>query len=179
MGGIGPYLTQSMAQDDLNKLWDSGWFTLENLPGIAAELDAALRNKLVMHGSHGYTGVLALQGAMGSGKTTLMKALCAQWNVLDEAASPTFGLVHEYHVQDWTIFHHDLYRLKNEEEAWDMGLSEYFSSLAFNVVEWPERAPGLMPSDALLLDLEVESMAEDASRRAILWEVVNLEPRMY
>ena len=70
-------------------------------------------------------GVIALHGEMGVGKTTLVKTLCRMMGVVDEVASPTYGLVNVYEipgedqVSSRTIHHIDLYRLKDEEEAQD------------------------------------------------------------
>ena len=84
---------------------------LESLPEVARALGEAL--------PHG--GVVAIHGAMGAGKTTLVRQLLASWNVEEEGASPTFGLVHHHAVHRegrvQEVRHMDLYRLENEEEA--------------------------------------------------------------
>ena len=153
------------------QLFDSGWYTLSELDSMVGRLDAAMRQVLLPNGKGGYSGVVALHGPMGSGKTTLVNALCQFWGVKGGTASATFGLVNAYKAGDWSIFHQDLYRLSGEEEAWELGLSEYFEADALNLVEWPERAPGLMPNDALLLELQVEEASDSPERRAILWQM--------
>ncbi|MEC8113448.1 MAG: tRNA (adenosine(37)-N6)-threonylcarbamoyltransferase complex ATPase subunit type 1 TsaE [Bacteroidota bacterium] len=114
-------------------------------------------------------GVVAVHGAMGAGKTTMVRALLAAWNVREEGASPTFGLVHHHTVagEQGTrdIRHMDLYRLQDEEEAERSGIAEMLLDHALNLVEWPERIPGLMPSDAWLIDISVN---EDLTRTCIL-----------
>ncbi|HAW72848.1 MAG TPA: tRNA (adenosine(37)-N6)-threonylcarbamoyltransferase complex ATPase subunit type 1 TsaE [Flavobacteriales bacterium] len=153
------------------RVFDSDWYSLEGLDAVAVRLHEAFKQVLTPLGHGGYSGVVALHGPMGAGKTTLVNALCQIWGVNGETASATFGLVNAYKAGEWPIFHHDLYRLSGEEEAWDLGLSEYFEADGLNLVEWPERAPGLMPPDALLLELLVEDTLDSPGRRAILWQV--------
>ena len=97
--------------------------------------------------------VMALHGEMGTGKTTLIHAICDYLNVEDTVGSPTFSIINEYlfDYQDnmEKIFHIDLYRLKNEEEAIRAGVEDCFYSGAFCFVEWPEKAPALFPDDTL------------------------------
>ena len=132
---------------------------LESLPEVARALGEAL--------PHG--GVVAIHGAMGAGKTTLVRQLPASWNVEEEGASPTFGLVHHHAVHReggvQEVRHMDLYRLENEEEAERSGIAEMLTDGALNLVEWPERIPGLMPDDAWLIEMKVEA---DDSRTCIL-----------
>lgn len=82
---------------------------------------------------------------MGAGKTTLIKALAKELGVHDMANSPTFSIVNEYLANNSKVYHFDLYRLKNEEEAYDMGLDEYFDENAWCFVEWPELASNMIP----------------------------------
>lgn len=98
------------------------------------------------------TGVVALHGPMGIGKTTWVNALCAAWGIEGQGASPTFGLVHHYPRPGRSeVAHWDLYRLQSEEEAWDAGVEDSFLQPKLNLVEWPERAPSLMPEDSWML----------------------------
>ena len=92
---------------------------------------------------------------MGAGKTTFINALCAELGVMDNTSSPTFSLVNEYQGAQETIYHFDFYRLKDEEEALDMGYEEYFYSDAYCFVEWPEKIPNLLPADARTVAIEV------------------------
>ncbi len=90
--------------------------------------------------------VWLLEGAMGAGKTTLVRELCRQWQVTDAVSSPTFGLVHEYRTAaDEAVFHFDFYRIEDESEAVAIGTEEYFDSGARCLIEWPERIPNLIP----------------------------------
>lgn len=92
--------------------------------------------------------VITFHAEMGAGKTTLIKALAAQLGVQDMTSSPTFSLVNEYETADGeTVYHFDLYRLNSEEEAYDMGIDEYFYSGNWCFIEWPEKTPNLIPLD--------------------------------
>ena len=68
--------------------------------------------------------VLLFQGAMGAGKTTFIKALCRSLGVGDRVSSPTFSLVNEYQAHEGKVFHFDLYRIEEEQEALDFGIEE-------------------------------------------------------
>lgn len=97
--------------------------------------------------------VIAFHGEMGAGKTTFIHALCDVKNVQDIVGSPTFSLINEYDYSEngteKKIFHIDLYRLKNEEEARQAGIEDCFYSGNICLVEWPEKASGLFPDDTL------------------------------
>jgi tRNA threonylcarbamoyladenosine biosynthesis protein TsaE len=100
--------------------------------------------------------VWALHGEMGAGKTTLIKALVAALGVTEVTASPTFSIVNEYHDKNGKpIYHFDFYRIKNEVEAFDIGIDEYFDSGNLCLVEWPEKIPSLLPSAHLEIQLEI------------------------
>lgn len=96
-------------------------------------------------------------GAMGAGKTTLIRAICGAYGVIDPVSSPTFSLVNEYHTQNGqVVFHFDLYRINNEEEAVEMGWWEYLDSGALCLIEWPEKIPNLLPENALVVQLALQ-----------------------
>lgn len=97
-----------------------------------------------------------LQGEMGAGKTTLIKALGKALEVQDTIQSPTYSLVNEYiSPKVGTIYHFDLYRLKSEMEALDFGIEEYLDSDCFCWIEWAERIPSLLPAQYLLIQIIV------------------------
>ncbi len=84
-------------------------------------------------------------GEMGVGKTTLIKSICKILNVQDVVTSPTFSVVNEYQNKDGnSLYHFDFYRIKNQEELFDLGLEEYIYSDNYCFIEWPEKAEGLL-----------------------------------
>jgi tRNA threonylcarbamoyladenosine biosynthesis protein TsaE len=108
--------------------------------------------------------VCVFQGEMGSGKTTLIKAIGHQLGVEETMASPTFSIINEYQTSKGnTIYHFDFYRLKKESEAYDMGVHEYFDSGNLCLVEWPNKIPSLLPTHYF----EVHLTSIDAVTRAL------------
>jgi tRNA threonylcarbamoyladenosine biosynthesis protein TsaE len=106
----------------------------------------------------GERSVLAFYGAMGAGKTTLIKALCRALHVTDNVTSPTFALINEYRTAaNGKVFHFDFYRIKKLEEAYDLGCEEYFDSGHLCLVEWAELVEELLPPDALRIRIETPS----------------------
>jgi len=90
--------------------------------------------------------VFAFYGEMGSGKTTLIKAICTEMGVKDVVNSPTYGLVNEYKTSNGNkVYHFDFYRLNSEEEALDIGVEEYLNSGNYCFMEWPERIAEVLP----------------------------------
>lgn len=98
--------------------------------------------------------VVALEGDLGSGKTTLTKAIARGMGLIDDVTSPTFNLVHEYHGLV-PLFHIDPYRLKNSEDANDLGMEEYLSRAGVVIVEWASRIAELLPSERLSVHMEI------------------------
>ena len=105
--------------------------------------------------------VFALNGEMGAGKTTFVKALCAAKGVEDTTGSPTFSIINEYRFKDGgsrerIIYHLDLYRLKSLEEAVEAGVEDcLYHPDAICFVEWPEMVAPLLPADTVHLFLSV------------------------
>ncbi|MCF2488393.1 tRNA (adenosine(37)-N6)-threonylcarbamoyltransferase complex ATPase subunit type 1 TsaE [Dyadobacter sp. CY347] len=100
--------------------------------------------------------VWLFEGHMGAGKTTLIKALCKKLGVRSHVQSPTFSLVNEYDAGDKLVYHFDFYRIKDETEALDMGVEEYFDSGDFCFVEWPGKIESLWPLNYLLIHMEAD-----------------------
>jgi tRNA threonylcarbamoyladenosine biosynthesis protein TsaE len=98
--------------------------------------------------------VFAFHGGMGSGKTTFIHALCTAKEVRDTVGSPTFPIINEYRYPGGKIFHIDLYRLKDEEEALRAGVEDVLYSEELCLVEWPDRAPGIFPPGTVELKIE-------------------------
>jgi len=101
--------------------------------------------------------VFALLGNLGAGKTTFVKSLCQVLGSKDEVSSPTFALIQEYECPEGLIYHFDFYRLKSEDEAYELGYPEYFDSGEYCFVEWAEKLPHLLPSDCVVLKFETLS----------------------
>lgn len=94
--------------------------------------------------------VVAFHGEMGAGKTTFINAVCRVMGVKGELSSPTFSIINEYQsVDGHAVYHLDFYRLGSEAEAKRAGVEEALYSNSFCFVEWPEKAAGLLPADAL------------------------------
>lgn len=92
--------------------------------------------------------IILFNGEMGAGKTTFIKALCRNLGVENPTSSPTFSLVNEYKGFDnQIIYHFDVYRLKNQTEALDMGIDEYLYSGHWCFIEWAEKIPDLIPEN--------------------------------
>ena len=105
--------------------------------------------------------VVALFGAMGAGKTTLISAIMEHLGSTDNVTSPTFALVNQYSTAaNEPVYHFDFYRINRIEEAFDMGYEEYFYSGDLCLVEWPELVEQLLPDDAMVVRIEVLSPTE-------------------
>ena len=99
---------------------------------------------------------------MGVGKTTFIAALCRRLGVTDdEVNSPTFAIINIYEAEGEDIYHFDLYRLEGEEQAMDIGAEDYLYSGNWCFVEWPEKAPGILPPDTVHVSIREEA---DGSR---------------
>lgn len=99
--------------------------------------------------------LVALEGEMGAGKTTFVKAVCAVLGVQDLVSSPTFSIVNEYTTAAGKpFFHFDFYRIDSEEEALDFGVEEYWDSGAFCFMEWTQKVATLLPPNVLKVKIE-------------------------
>jgi tRNA threonylcarbamoyladenosine biosynthesis protein TsaE len=94
--------------------------------------------------------------SMGSGKTTFINALCKLLQIDQLSSSPTFSIINQYESKVLgTVYHLDLYRLKDEEDAIDAGVEDVLYSGKYCFVEWPEKAQGILPKDALLISISL------------------------
>ena len=112
--------------------------------------------------------LMCFYGKMGSGKTTLIKAIVKHLGAMDEANSPTFGIVNEYQDinQEILAYHFDFYRLNNANEALDLGIEDYFFSDAWIFMEWPEKIENLLPEERVNVHIEVV----DATTRKLTFD---------
>ncbi len=100
--------------------------------------------------------IFTFRGQLGVGKTTLIKLLCAELGVTSKMSSPSYSIVNEYRTATGgTVYHFDLYRLKNAEELDGIGFLEYLDSGNYCFVEWPELAKRVMPPEAVSLKLRL------------------------
>ena len=120
-------------------------YQLDELPIVAKQLLDTIKAPIWL-----------FYGEMGAGKTTLIREILIQLGVEDNIQSPTFSLVNEYRDgANQIVFHFDFYRIEQEEEAYDMGIEDYFYSDNRCLVEWPEKIPNLLPDDAVKIHIEV------------------------
>lgn len=118
----------------------------EELSQIAPKILEAIGNKRVV----------TFDAPMGAGKTTLIKALCESIGTDSIVNSPTFAIVNDYEMNNGdSVFHFDMYRLKNIIEAVDMGCEEYFYSGNYCFIEWPEIVTSLLPNDIAEIKISV------------------------
>ena len=89
--------------------------------------------------------IVALSGDLGTGKTTLVQAICRGYGVREAVTSPTFALVHEYAAARSPVYHLDLYRLRTPDDLLGIGWHDMVGAHALVLVEWPERAGALLP----------------------------------
>ena len=131
-------------------------FSLEEINKVAKEFWKATAGKTVF----------AFHGPMGAGKTTFIHALCDVKEVKDVVGSPTFSIINEYAYDcegtKRVLFHMDLYRVKDEEEALRAGVEDALYSGYTCLVEWPDRAPGIFPDHTVHAHIE---LVDDKTRR--------------
>ncbi len=131
------------------------------------EIDAAARELLQYAANQ---KVFTLSGDLGAGKTTLVQAICKDLGVRENVTSPTFSLVNEYTYLDKNgneqLFRHlDLYRLKNIEEALDIGIEDYLFDGNYCFIEWPEIIKPLLPDDTTKINITI---LNDSSRKILI-----------
>ena len=104
------------------------------------------------------------EGTMGAGKTTLIKRICENFGVASTVQSPTFSIVNEYiTTTNEAIYHFDFYRLRDEEEAFDIGVEEYLDSGSYCFIEWPGKIESLWPDRYFQIELAVEETGRVAT----------------
>jgi tRNA threonylcarbamoyladenosine biosynthesis protein TsaE len=111
--------------------------------------------------------VLFLSGDLGAGKTTLVRGLLRALGWEGRVKSPTYALVEIYAVSRLNLYHFDFYRFKDREEWVNSGFREHFNPESLCVVEWPEKAEGLLPAPDLHLTLELSQPGRRAGFLAL------------
>lgn len=112
--------------------------------------------------------VYAFYGEMGAGKTTFINALCKELGVENDTTnSPSFSIINEYRSDTTAelIYHFDLYRLESLEEAFDIGVEDYFDSGALCFLEWAERIEDILPDDTVKVEIRIN---DDNSRTIVI-----------
>ena len=109
-------------------------------------------------------GLFTLSGNLGSGKTTLSRGIIHAYGHSGSVKSPTYTLVEPYEIGSIRIYHFDLYRLEDPEELEFIGLRDYLSEQALVLIEWPEKAIGVVPTADIEFKLAIENKG-----RVISW----------
>ena len=124
------------------------------------ELDDAAKKFVAAMREH---RVFAFYGKMGAGKTTFIKAVCEAMGVEDVINYHTFDIVNEYvDGEGESVYHFDFYRIKKEQEAFDIGYEDYVYSGNVCFMEWPELIENILPDDAVKVTIEEDA---DGSRK--------------
>ena len=104
--------------------------------------------------------ILALQGELGTGKTQFVKGLVAGLGSAAEVTSPTFTILHEYGEHSFPIYHFDFFRIEDRDRLVQLGLDDYLFGPGVCVIEWADRFPDLMPTNARWIRFEMKSSSQ-------------------
>ena len=124
-------------------------YRLDDVEHVAKELITNLSSK-----------VLLFNGTMGVGKTTLIKAIVKELGSNDEVSSPTFSIVNEYELINDVIYHFDLYRINDLEEAYNFGIEDYLYNNNWVIIEWPDIIETILPNQFDRIDIVLKSENE-------------------
>jgi len=134
--------------------------SIEQLPDVAKRI-LQFANQVIQ----GANCVFAFYGEMGAGKTTLIKEMCRQLGSSDNFSSPTYSIVNEYQIgeNESKIYHIDLYRLKNIDEALAIGIEEYINGESYCFIEWPQLIEQLLPVNTVKVEIKFEDNTREIS----------------
>ena len=134
-------------------------FNITNINSIAKEILQSVNSRTIL-----------FYGEMGVGKTTLISEIVKELGYTHDVSSPTFSIVNEYEVNDGLVYHFDFFRIKNEEEVYDIGFEDYLDSDHWIFIEWPEKISSLIPDHVNEIHLEKEG---ETSRKIELKTLIN------
>lgn len=120
---------------------------------FGAELAALLRPGLMV----------TLHGDLGAGKTALVRAILRALGYTGKVKSPTYTLVEHYVISSLYLYHFDFYRFNDPDEWHEAGFREYFNENSVCLVEWPEKAGGLLPSPDIKISLDIREAGRDVT----------------
>lgn len=120
-------------------------YNLDEVEYVAQEVIENVKSKTIL-----------FYGNMGVGKTTLIKAIVKLLGSADEVSSPTFSIVNEYRKETEHIYHFDLYRVQNIEEAYDLGIEDYLNTEFWKLIEWPEKIEDILFDNFEKIYLEMD-----------------------
>lgn len=113
--------------------------------------------------------IFCFEGQLGAGKTTLIEEICRHLGSTDSLSSPTFSIINEYSSTNGVIYHMDWYRLKNEEEAIQIGIEDYLFSGNYCFIEWYQHAESLIPRPYVLIQIS----NKDETQRELKAKVID------
>ena len=119
------------------------YYNVEDINAVALRILKKVSSKVIL-----------FNGEMGAGNTTFIKSLIKNMGSQDEVGSPTFSLVNEYITKEGKVYHFDLYRIKNRDELYNIGLEDYLNQDAWIFIEWPEKASEFLPRNVNSLILK-------------------------
>jgi tRNA threonylcarbamoyladenosine biosynthesis protein TsaE len=158
-----------MSENDINH---SCTFQLPN-----EEATVAMGNRIasIVKGELTQGIVVYLNGDLGAGKTTFTRGFVQGMGHNGHVKSPTYTLVEPYELDDWRVYHFDLYRLGDPEELEFMGIRDYFNDNCCCFIEWPEKGFGLLANADITINMayqgeqrEVELQAHSALGKKLL-----------
>ena len=118
-------------------------FNITEINSVAKEILESVNSRTIL-----------FYGEMGVGKTTLIREIVKELGYLHDVSSPTFSIVNEYEIKDGLVYHFDFFRIKNEEEVYDIGFEDYLDSDQWIFIEWPEKISSLIPDRVNEIHLE-------------------------
>ncbi|PLX05423.1 MAG: tRNA (adenosine(37)-N6)-threonylcarbamoyltransferase complex ATPase subunit type 1 TsaE [Marinilabiliales bacterium] len=130
---------------------------IDDLPALAEEILKTF----------GVQNIFLFHAEMGAGKTTLIKYLCVELDVVDEVTSPTFAIVNEYSTKNaGSIYHMDMYRIKDVDEALQTGVFELLNGNEICFIEWPELIEDYIETEVVNIKITIENSGK---RMITIW----------